>query len=87
MILEIDDTHRITSNEYSWDLEELTGKKPRWRKVGYYTSLGSALQEAARREIRMTDTVGLAECIEAASAIQRKYTTIFDQIGPGQAKE
>ncbi len=83
MIIPIDKEHRITSSEYSWDIERLTkskGGKYRWNKVGYYSTFGSALQGAAQREIRLTPTVGLEACAAAASAVQHKYARIFDEI-------
>ena len=83
MIVQIDDKQRIASNVYSWDLEvfmepKKEGKEPYWKKVKYYTTFRRALQEACQREIRLSPSVGLADCLDAAAAITEKYQNIFD---------
>ena len=87
MIIPIDEKYRISSNEYSWDLEEVTPNidkrtgKPKVKKLGYYTSLGKALSAAAQRELRLSDAVGLVEAEKAVAGLTRKYAALFDEVG------
>ena len=83
MIIPIDDKQRIRSSENSWDLEVIqipkdADKPTTWKKIKFYTSLSSALQEACAREIRLHEAHGLVEAFSAATALTEKYSKILD---------
>ena len=79
MIIHIDDKHRIRGTEHCWQLEKLTGDE--WRAFKYFTTVTSALHEAAQREIRLFSTDSLSEALAACEAVTAKYAKIFDDVG------
>ena len=83
MIITLDDTHRIRGTDHCWQLEKLTKAKGEtsWRAFKYFTTLTTALHEAAQREIRVYPANTLAEAFDACVRVTHKYAQIFDDVG------
>jgi len=82
VIIALDETTRITSNENCWQLERTRKRKGAadWQPYKYYSTFGAALGEACEREIRTHPANTIADAIEAVHAINRKYAEIFDSM-------
>jgi hypothetical protein len=80
MILHLDTEHRFRGTETCWVLERRRVYKGKddWYAVGYFRDLVSGVREAFRREIRTDPAVGLAEALDAAERLIRKYAAVFD---------
>ncbi len=80
MIIPLSDKCRIRGTEQCWQLEfskQIKGNYE-WRARKYFTTLDSALREAAWREIRLRPAETLAEAIEAVDEIAKRYSQMFD---------
>ena len=80
MIIHLSDKLRIRGTEHCWQLEKLKGDDE-WRAFKYFTTVDSALHEAAQRELRLSSTTGLSEALAACEAVTAKYAEIFDGVG------
>ena len=80
MIIPLDEKNRIRGTESCWQLES-SNKNGEWQPYKYFPSIGSALREAAQREIRTSETRDLSEALAACEAVTAKYARIFDQVG------
>jgi len=80
MIIPLDDGLRIRGTETCWQLERLKGQNE-WRAFKYFTTVDSALHEAAQRDLRLFPTNGVSEAVAACRAITSKYSKIFDEVG------
>jgi hypothetical protein len=80
MILHLDTEHRFRGTETCWEFQRLKVYKgvQQWVTLGYYRDLVSAARAAYRREIRTDPAVGLAEALDAAERLIRKYAAVFD---------
>ena len=81
MIIPINDSLRIRGVERCWQLEKARTRNGgyEWAPFKYFSSLGAAVGEACRREIRLHPAVSLAEAIQAADEIAGNYSRIFDE--------
>ncbi len=80
MIIPLDDGLRIRGTEICWQLERLKGQNE-WRAFKYFTTVDSALHEAAQRDLRLFPTNGVSEALAACRAVTSKYSKIFDEVG------
>ena len=80
MIIPLDDITRIRGTKHCWQLESLK-KNGEWRPFKYFTTMDSALHEAAQREIRIFPATGITEAIDACNRVTQKYAQIFDGVG------
>jgi len=80
MIIPLDDGLRIRGTEICWQLERLKGQN-KWRAFKYFTTVDSALHEAAQRDLRLFPTNGVSEALAACRAVTSKYSKIFDEVG------
>ncbi len=80
MIIPLSKILRIRGTETCWQLEKLN-TKDEWRAFKYFTTVTSALHEAAQREIRLFSTDSLSEALAACEAVTAKYAKIFDDVG------
>ena len=80
MIIPLDDGLRIRGTEICWQLERLKGQNE-WRAFKYFTTVDSALHEAAQRDLRLFPTNGVSEALAACRAVTSKYLKIFDEVG------
>ncbi len=80
MIIPINDSLRIRGVEHCWQLEKARTRdgECEWTPFKYFHSVGSAVGEACRREIR-THPANLAEAIEAVDQIAANYSRILDE--------
>ena len=73
----VNEKYRITSDAHNFILSQLQGKKkPRWREIGYYTTIDSLLWGFFNHKIRLSSCdnwQGLVECVKAA---KRQIDTI-----------
>ena len=83
MIIPLDETLRIRGTENCWQLEKLTKAKGKttWRPFKYFTTLTTALHEAAQRKLRVYPTQTLTEAFDACRRVTHKYARIFDDVG------
>ena len=81
MIIPINDSLRIRGVEHCWQLEKARTRngKCEWTPFKYFNSVGSAVGEACRREIRLHPAATLTEAIEAVDEITANYSRIFDE--------
>ncbi len=80
MIIPLDYGLRIRGTETCWQLERLKGQNE-WRAFKYFTTVDSALHEAAQRDLRLFPTNGVSEALAACRAVTSKYSKIFDEVG------
>lgn len=80
MIINLDSTTRIRSDEHCWRLERehISKGGTRWKGLGYYATFGGAVQGAFKREIRTNHAEGVAECLAACEQTLAKYETVMD---------
>ncbi len=83
MIIPLDDKTRIRGTTECWQLEKQKKVKGQleWRAFKYFTTMDSALQEAAQREIRTFPAMGVTEAIEASRRVTHKFAQILDDVG------
>ena len=79
MIIPIDPLTRIKGTERAWELQKVRTRngQPTWEPYKWFTTFRSALDEAVHREIRLHPAVGIAEAIEAVSAVIQKYEELI----------
>ena len=80
LIIHLSEKLRIRGTERAWQLESLKSDGE-WRAFKYFTTMDSALHEAAQREIRTIPATGITEAIDACHAVTAKYAKIFDDVG------
>lgn len=82
MIISLDETTRITSNENCWQLERRRKRNGSadWQPYKYYSTFGAALGEACEREIRTHPANTIADAIEATHTVTQKYAEIFGSV-------
>ena len=80
MIIPIDDKIRIRGTADCWQIEQIRSRNGQcaWRAFKYYKTIGEAVEEAGRREIRLHPADTLAEAIEAVGEIAARYSQIID---------
>ena len=83
MIIHLSKKLRIRGTESCWQLEKPKKVKDHfeWRAFKYFTTMDSALHEAAQREIRTYPAHGIADAIDACNRVTQKYARIFDDVG------
>ena len=79
VIIPIDPLTRIKGTERAWELQKVRTRngQPTWEPYKWFTTFRSALDEAVHREIRLHPAVGIAEAIEAVSAVIQKYEELI----------
>ena len=79
MIIQLDSKTRIVGTNRAWELQRPCSRKGKqnWEPYKWFTSFGSALEQAVHREIRMHPANGLSEAIEAVSTIVQRYTELI----------
>ena len=80
MIIPIDDKFRIRGTDECWQVEQIRTRKGQseWRPFKYYRSLGDAVREAGRREIRLHPAETLVEAFQAVDAVAARYSQMID---------
>jgi len=80
MIIPIDDKIRIRGTADCWQIEQSRNRngQEEWRPFKYFKSLGDAVREAGRREIRLYPAETLAQSIQAVDAVAARYSQIID---------
>ena len=80
MIIHISSEVRIRGMAECWQIEQSRNRngEKEWRPFKYYKSLGGAVREAGRREIRLHPAETLAEAIQAVDVIAARYSQMFD---------
>ena len=80
MIILLSEEVRIRGTEHCWQLEKSRkrGDKYDWEAFKYFQSLGEAVGEAGRREIRLHPAVGLVEALKAVDQIAARYSKLLD---------
>jgi hypothetical protein len=80
MILHLDAEHRILGAERAWELQSphKSRGKLEWRSYKWFHSLGDAVREAARAEIRTAPVEGITEALKVVDAVIAKYTALLD---------
>ncbi len=83
MIIPLDEGLRIRGTEQCWQLEKLKAVKGQdeWRAFKFFSSMDSAVHEAAQRDLRLFPTNGVSEAVAACGAVTSKYSKIFDEVG------
>ena len=83
LIIHVSEKLRIRGTTECWQLEKRKKVKDHfeWRAFKYFTTMDSALHEAAQREIRNSEANGLAEALAACEAVTAKFANIFDGVG------
>ena len=81
MIIPINESLRIRGVEHCWQLEKARTRdgECEWTPFKYFSSVGAAVGEACRREIRLHPTATLTEAIEAVDEIAANYSRILDK--------
>ena len=79
MIVLIDSNNRIKGTKRAWELQKLRTYKggQTWEPYQWFTSFGSALQNAVHREIRIHPAADLSEAIKAVSVIVQRYEQLI----------
>lgn len=79
MIIPIDPLTRIKGTDHAWELQRQRNYKggKKWEPYKWFSTFGQALEAAVHREIRLHPAVGIAEAIEAASAVVQKYEELI----------
>ena len=80
MIIHISSELRIRGTADCWKIEQSRNRngQEEWRPFKYYISLGDAVREAGRREIRIHPAETLAEAIQAVDDIAAHYSQMLD---------
>jgi hypothetical protein len=54
MIIQINETYRLVSNELQWTLQKRRkgGQQEKWEALGYYTHIDNAVLDLAKRRLR-----------------------------------
>jgi hypothetical protein len=83
MIISIDHHLRLRGTDHCWQLEKLkvVNCQNEWRAFKYFTTVDSALHEAAQRELRLFPSNTLPEAFAACRTVTDKYARIFDDVG------
>lgn len=83
MIIPLDEGIRIRGTKHCWQLEKLKAVRGQdeWRAFKYFTTVDSALHEAAQRELRLFPSNTLFEALAACRAVTAMYSKIFDEVG------
>jgi len=79
VIIPLDEKTRIVGTERAWELQRPRNRngEERWEPYKWFTSFGSALEEAVHREIRVHPATSLSEAIEAVSGLVQKYEELI----------
>ena len=82
MIIPIDEKYRIVGTARCWQVEVMHTRKggSEWQPRSYYRSLGMALGELARHEIRTDPAQTLAEGFDALQRVSLKYQQLLDEL-------
>jgi len=80
MIIPINNSLRIRGVEHCWQLEKARTRNGEceWTRFKYFSSVGSAVGEACRRDIRLHPANTLVDAIEAADIIAVRYGQLLD---------
>ena len=80
MIILLSEEVRIRGTEHCWQLEKRRNREDKyeWEPFKYFQSLGEAVGEAGRREIRLHPAVGLVEALKAVDQIAARYSKLLD---------
>ncbi len=79
MIVQLDPKTRIKGTERAWELQRPRTRKGEltWEPYKWFTSFGSALEEAVHRDIRTHPAASLSEAIEAVSSLVQRYEQLI----------
>ena len=79
MIIQLDSKTRIVGTERAWELQHPRTRngEQKWEPYKWFTSFGSALEEAVHREIRIHPAASLSEAIEAVSSLVQRYEKLI----------
>ena len=79
MIIQLDPKTRIVGTERAWELQKprMRNGERSWESYGWFNSFGSALEDAAHREIRLHPATNLSEAIEAVSSLVQRYEKLI----------
>lgn len=83
LTFQIDEKHRITSDDDSWQVRKFMGIEKKtgeeiWKPQTYYTSLSNAVNALAARMLRVSDAVGPAETLKENKRILAKFAAALD---------
>ena len=83
MIISLDEGIRIRGTTHCWQLEKLKAVRGQdeWRAFKFFSSMDSAVHEAAQRELRLFPSNTLSEALAACRAVTSKFSKIFDEVG------
>ena len=77
MIIHINDELRIQGTPTCYQIEKKR-KSGDWRPYKYYQTFTKACAAACEREFRLHPAQGIAEALEAARGLSRKYGELVD---------
>ena len=77
MIIPLDNKTRIRGTTECWQLESLRNDGA-WRATQYFQTFGTALRQAAQRDIRLHPASSLSDAIEAVERIAARYNKLLD---------
>ncbi len=80
MIIPLSKEYRVRGTEHCWQLEKAVIRKGQrdWAAFKYFSSLGKAVSEACRREIRLDSATSLKEALQAVDKIADRYNKLLD---------
>ncbi len=80
MIISLSKDLRVRGTEHCWQLEKAVIRKGQrdWAAFKYFSSLGKAVSEACRREIRLHPASSLVEALQAVDKIAARYNKLLD---------
>ncbi len=79
VIIQLDSKTRIVGTDRAWELQypRTRNGEESWEPYKWFTSFGSALEEAVHRDIRTHPAASLSEAIEAVSGLVQRYTELI----------
>ena len=80
MIISLSKDLRVRGTEQCWQLEKAVMRKGQraWAAFKYFSSLGKAVSEACRREIRVHPASSLTDALQAVDKIAARYNKLLD---------
>ncbi len=80
MIITLSEEYRVRGTEHCWQLEKAVIRKGQrdWAAFKYFSSLGKAVSEACRREVRLHPASSLADALQAVDKITDRYNEVLD---------
>jgi len=79
VIIQLDSKTRIVGTDRAWELQypRTRNGEESWEPYKWFTSFGSALEEAVHRDIRTHPATSLSEAIEAVSSLVQRYEQLI----------